>query len=100
MPPGTAGQSQVDVSLWGMSQQQSWRQRCPVCRVVHSPWEARSGYQSYSCDILTVSTSIMRGLGHIVRGRWGLEITVAARVVHTFQDGFGALDWEKMVALC
>lgn len=36
VPPRAAGQSQVDVSLWGMSQQQSWGQCCPVCRLVHS----------------------------------------------------------------
>lgn len=106
VPPGAAGQSHVDVSLWGMSQQQSWRQHCPVWRLVHSPWEVHSGYQSCSSSIFTASTSIMRGLWHIVRGSWGLEITVAARVAHILsgwiwcpwlgEDGCFTRVWEKI----
>lgn len=109
VPPGAAGQSQVDVSLWGMSQQQSWRQHCPVCRLVHPPWEAHSGYQSCSYSIFRVSSSTRRGLRHTVRGGWGLEITVAARGAHILsewawcpwlgEDGCFTLVWTKLFKL-
>lgn len=78
----------------------------PLCRLVHSPWEAHSGYQSCSSSVLTVSTSTMKGLGHIVRGSWGLEVSVAARVTYILlgwvrcpwlgENGFFTLVWEKI----
>lgn len=80
VPPGAAGQSQADDFLWGMSQQQSWRQHCPVCRVVHSPWDGHSGHQSCSYSILLFYFhQHHEGLGCIFRGSWGLEITVAVK---------------------
>lgn len=95
--PGAPRRTPADVSLRRMSRQQSWRQRCPGCGLMQSPWEVHSVYQSRSSSILAPSARIICGLGHVVRGRWGLEISIAVRVVHILSVWFGALDWEKMV---
>lgn len=84
-PPGAAGQSQVDVSHWGMSQQQSWRlleAALPGLQACAFSMGSSFRLSIISSSVLTGSTSTTRGLWHTVRRSWGLEITVAARVAY------------------